>query len=185
MSITYSNAANLASMQVILEEYANMEVTAETDRTAERFLNMLQELTTKPEFEFTTFESRHDEMVTMGPIAFTSLCAHHVIPFMGTAHVAYIPQGKIAGLSKLARTVQYHMRGLWNQEDLTAAIADTLEERLEPLGVAVIMKAEHLCMTIRGAQSPGTMTTTSVMRGVFADHTRLARQEFLHFVNGS
>lgn len=172
-------------VQELLEEYAGMESTQETARTPIRFINMLRELTTKPDFEFTTFESDHDEMVIVGPIDFYSLCAHHVIPFIGQAWVGYVPDGRIAGLSKLPRTVQYMMRGLWNQEDLTHAVADMLEDNLKPKGVAVVMKAEHLCMTIRGAQAIGTKTTTSVMRGVFADHSRLARQEFMTFMNGN
>jgi GTP cyclohydrolase I len=152
--------------------------------TPERFVKMLDELTTPEDFKFTTFASTHDEMITVSPIPFYSLCAHHVIPFFGEAHVAYIPQGAIAGLSKIARTVKYFSRSLWVQEDLTWTIAEHLEERLSPLGVAVIMKAEHLCMTMRGVQSPGTKTTTSIMRGVFIDPKKEARHEFLRIIGG-
>ncbi len=147
-----------------------------------RLTKMLKELTTPEEFEFTMFDSNHDEMVTISPIPFYSMCAHHVIPFYGEAHVAYVPQGKIAGLSKIARTVKYFSRSLWVQEDLTWTIAEHLEEQLEPLGVAVIMKAEHLCMSMRGIQSPGTKTTTSIMRGVFIDPTKQARDEFMRII---
>jgi GTP cyclohydrolase I len=166
-------------------EINNPEALASLDltNTPARWLKMMEELTTPEDFTFTTFESDHDEMILASPIPFYSLCSHHIIPFIGSAHVAYIPQGKIAGLSKLARTVQYFMKGLWVQEDLTATIADYLVNRLDPLGVAIVMRAEHLCMTIRGAQSPGTQTTTSVMRGVFADHSRQARAEFLRLVS--
>lgn len=152
------------------------------ENTPARWIKMMKELTTPKGFTFTTFESDTDEMVIVSPIPFYSLCSHHLIPFMGEAHVAYVPQGKIAGLSKIARTVQYHMRGLWTQEDLTRAVADTLEQHLQPLGVAVIMTGEHLCMTMRGAQSPGTLTTTSRMTGCFADHNKLARAEFLQLI---
>jgi len=152
--------------------------------TPARFAKMLKELTTPEEFVFTTFDSNHDEMIIESPINFFSLCAHHVIPFYGSAHVAYIPQGKIAGLSKLARTVTSFAKGLWTQEDLTFAIAEDLEEKLEPIGVAVVMQAEHLCMTMRGARAPGTKTTTSIMRGAFLDPSKQARQEFLQLIDG-
>jgi GTP cyclohydrolase IA len=150
--------------------------------TPNRFIKMLDELTTPEDFTFTMFDSSHDEMITVSPIPFYSLCAHHMIPFFGEAHVAYVPQGKIAGLSKIARTVKYFSHNLWVQEDLTWTIAEHLEERLEPLGVAVIMKGEHLCMTMRGVQSPGTKTTTSIMRGVFIDPKKQAREEFLRII---
>lgn len=152
--------------------------------TPKRFIKMLDELTAPEDFKFTMFQSNHDEMVTVSPIPFYSLCAHHMIPFFGEAHVAYVPHGAIAGLSKIARTVKYFSRSLWVQEDLTWTIAEHLEERLSPLGVAVIMKAEHLCMTMRGVQSPGTKTTTSIMRGVFIDPDKEARHEFLRIIGG-
>jgi GTP cyclohydrolase I len=150
--------------------------------TPERFVKMLRELTLQDPFEFTTFESNHDEMIVIKDIDFVSLCAHHIVPFMGKAHIAYVPRGKIAGLSKFARVVASASSDLTVQEDLTGKIADFLEKTLEPLGVAVVMEAEHMCMTIRGIKAPGTKTVTSVMRGVFADHTRMARQEFLQLI---
>lgn len=150
--------------------------------TPARFVRMLTELTTPESFKFTAFLSPHDEMIVVSPVHFYSLCAHHIIPFFGTAHVAYIPQGKIAGLSKMARMVKYYSKGLWVQEDLTWTIAEAIEEILSPLGTAVVMKAEHLCMAMRGAQSPGTKTTTSHMRGVFLDHTKTAKEEFFQLI---
>lgn len=150
--------------------------------TPARMVRMLRELTTPEEFDFTTFESPQDEMIVVSPIPFYSLCAHHVIPFFGTAHVAYIPHGKIAGLSKLARVVQYYSKGLWVQEDLTWTVAEVLDEVLQPRGVAVVMRAEHLCMSMRGVKSPGTKTTTSTMLGVFAEHDRTAKHEFLELI---
>ncbi len=149
-----------------------------------RFIKALIELTDQSEadFEFTTFPSASDEIVVVQDIPFVTLCAHHVLPFTGVAHVGYVPNGKIAGLSKLARTVQYYSRGLNVQEGLTGTIADRLEQELDPLGVAVVMKAEHTCMTIRGIKANGSLTTTSVMRGVFEDHDRLARQEFFDLI---
>lgn len=151
-------------------------------QTPQRLVSMLKELTTPEEFHFTIFDSDHDEMIIVSPIPFYSLCAHHTVPFFGEAHVAYIPQGHIAGLSKIARVVKYYSKGLWTQEDLSWTIAEVLEEVLEPLGTAVIMKAEHLCMTMRGVQSPGTKTTTSIMRGVFLDPKKRARDEFLRII---
>lgn len=150
--------------------------------TPARYAKMMRELTTSDEFTFTTFESPHDEMIILSPIPFYSLCAHHLVPFFGEAHVAYIPQGRIVGLSKIARVVKYYSRGLWVQEDLSYTIADVLEQELKPRGTAVVMKAEHLCMTMRGVQSPGTKTTTSVMKGVFLDPEKRAREEFLQLI---
>ena len=157
------------------------------ENTPQRFAQMLSDLTTRDEFSFTTFDNTEkvDEMITVRDIPFYTLCNHHVIPFFGKAHIAYIPQGKIAGLSKFARTVKYFAKGLWVQEHLTSEIADFLEDKLEPLGVAVVMEAEHLCMTMRGVQVPGAMTTTSAMRGVFLDPEKGARQEFLSLIKGA
>jgi GTP cyclohydrolase I len=153
--------------------------------TPRRFMTMLQELTTPKEYEFTTFNSVTDEMVVIKDINFVSLCAHHIIPFMGTCSIGYVPRGKIAGLSKFARLVRYHAADLMVQEELTYEIGRDLELKLDrPQGVAVVMEAEHLCMSIRGVQSPGTKTVTSYMSGVFADHARQARNEFLAFLKG-
>lgn len=151
-------------------------------KTPERFMKMLRELTLIEPFEFTTFASPADEMIVIKDIDFVSLCAHHIVPFMGKCHIGYVPRGKIAGLSKFARTVKNAAKDLTVQEVLTSKIADFLETNLQPLGLAVVMEAEHLCMTIRGVQSPGTMTITSSMRGVFAEHNREARNEFLQLI---
>lgn len=151
-------------------------------KTPERFYKMLKELTTPKEFEFTVFPTSADEMVSIGPIDFVSMCAHHVVPFMGQAWVGYVPAGQLVGLSKIARAVKEMSKALTVQEELTNSIGEFLVDKLDPKGVAVVMRAEHLCMTIRGVQSPGTKTTTSKMTGVFADHTRLARTEFLNMI---
>src|SRR3972149_5813357 len=153
--------------------------------TPKRFVKMLYELTYKEDFEFTTFESKSEEMIVCKDITFHSLCAHHIVPYMGTAHVAYIPQGRIVGLSKIPRTVRYHAAGLTVQEDLTKQIADFMEEKLNPLGVAVVLNAEHMCASLRGVKAPGMKTITSSMRGRFGDHDRLARSEFLAFIQSS
>ena len=113
------------------------------------------------------FEVDHDEMVIVKDVAFSSLCEHHLLPFIGTAHVAYIPgiDGRVCGLSKLARVIDGYSRRLQVQERLTVQIADAIMDRLHASGVLVVMTAEHLCMTIRGARKPGSMTTTSAVRG--------------------
>lgn len=151
-------------------------------KTPERFVKMLHELTTPQPFDFTTFDSEADEMIVVKDIDFVSVCAHHIVPFIGTAHIAYVPAGQIAGLSKFARTVKEMSKTLTVQEELTNDIANFLIDKLDPKGLAVVMEAEHLCMTIRGVQSPGTKTITSSMKGVFADHTRQARNEFLQLI---
>lgn len=156
-------------------------------RTPERFVQLLREMTTQEEdFNFTTFDNAEhiDEMVVIQDIPFYSLCAHHVVPFSGIVHIAYIPDNYIAGLSKFARAVKFWSKGLWVQEELTVTIADYLEEKLTPLGVAVVVKANHLCIEMRGVQTPGTLTTTSAMRGYFGEHDRTAKQEFLSMING-
>lgn len=152
--------------------------------TPARFVRMLKELTTPEEFTFTTFPATSMNMVMLKDIPFSSVCSHHVIPFVGMAHIAYVPDELLVGLSKFARMVKYHSHKLQVQETLTEEIAVDLESRLKPRGVAVVMEAEHLCMTIRGVQSPGTMTRTAEMRGVFADHDKTAKAEFLSFING-
>jgi GTP cyclohydrolase I len=129
------------------------------------------------------FEEGHDEMVMVRDIPLASICEHHLIPFVGKAHVAYIPneQGRITGLSKLARLVDGLARRPQVQERLTAQIADAMVERLEPRGALVVIEAEHLCMTMRGVRKPGAVTVTSAVRGSFRDSmsTRLEAMNLL------
>jgi GTP cyclohydrolase I len=157
------------------------------DDTPIRFVKALRQLTSPEPFKFTSFpnEEGSDEMVLQQDIEFVSLCNHHIFPFMGRAHVAYIPGDRIVGLSKLARLVQYYAAGLQIQERLTIQIAERLEEELRPQGVAVILQAEHTCMTIRGVKAVGSWTTTSAMRGVFADHTRTAKAELMQLITSA
>lgn len=114
---------------------------------------------------------RHDEIVLVRDIPFYSVCEHHLLPFHGKAHVAYLPkEGRICGLSKIARLVDILSRRLQVQERLTSEIADILVERLDPRGVMVVLEAEHLCMTMRGVRKPGAITATSVVRGLFREN---------------
>ena len=131
------------------------------------------------------FEVGHREMVILRDIPFYSMCEHHLLPFYGVAHVGYIPnkEGRVVGVSKLARVVDIFSKRLQLQERMTSQIADTIVEALQPDGVAVVLEAEHLCMTMRGIEKPGSNVVTSATRGVF--RTRAAtRAEFLSLVRG-
>lgn len=131
----------------------------------------------------TTFEADHDEMVMVRDIALYSVCEHHLIPFLGQAHVAYIPNddGRVIGLSKMARLVDGYARRPQVQERLTSQVADALAQTLEPKGVMVVVEAEHLCMSMRGIRKPGATTVTSAVRGLFRTNVA-TRQEAMRFV---
>ena len=157
-------------------------------KTPERVAKMYEEvfagLTENPAQHFeTTFDEHHEEMVLVRDIPFYSMCEHHLVPFFGLAHVAYIPaaNGRICGLSKLARLVDAFAKRPQVQERLTSQIADTLVEELNPQGVIVVLEAEHMCMSMRGVKKPGARTTTSAVRGVF-ERSQATRNEALSLI---
>lgn len=147
--------------------------------TPKRYIKLLKEMTSDYTFTFTTFENEGiDEMIVQKNIPFYSLCEHHTAPFFGIANVAYIPNTKIVGLSKLARTVEHYAKGLQNQERITTNIANRLMSELNPIGVAVQLRAQHLCMAMRGVKLHNVETVTTKLLGVIKDDIA-ARTEFL------
>ena len=163
-------------------------IGADVDRpdlrgTPRRVAASLAELVTPAEFAATSFpnEGHYDELVVVRDIPFHSLCMHHLLPFIGEAHVAYLPGERILGISKLARVVDTFARDLQLQERLTVQIADWLEDELKPRGVGVVLSAEHTCMTIRGVLKPGARTVTSALRGALRDDPG-TRQELFSLV---
>ncbi|MBR6095247.1 MAG: GTP cyclohydrolase I FolE [Lachnospiraceae bacterium] len=144
------------------------------DRIARMYTELMAGYDDKPSNHLSrTFRAENNEMVLEKDIVFYSMCEHHMMPFFGKAHIAYIPNGKVVGLSKLARCVETYARRLQIQEKMTAQIADAIMDELQPQGVMIVVEAEHLCMTARGVKKPGSKTTTVVTRGVFADNEKL------------
>jgi GTP cyclohydrolase I len=148
--------------------------------TPRRMAAAYAELLTPEPFNVTTFpnDGDYDELVLVRDIPFHSLCEHHLLPFIGVAHVGYIPADRIVGLSKLARVVDHFARNLQVQERLTTQVAGWFQRELQPKGVGVVLEAEHTCMSLRGAAKPGTRTVTSALHGLVRDDPR-TRQEFL------
>jgi GTP cyclohydrolase IA len=148
--------------------------------TPRRMADAYAELLAPEPFELTTFpnDGGYDELVVAKAIPFHSLCEHHLLPFVGVAHVGYIPGDRIVGLSKLARVVEHLSRSLQVQERLTQQISDWIEDGLAPKGVGVVLEAEHFCMSLRGVRKVGTKTVTSALHGLVRDDPR-TRQEFL------
>lgn len=176
----------VAAVQMILDEIAgdHWEDNKDLVGTPGRVAKMYEEMTSAPDFDFFVTEvndgnvnSKLDQIVLVKDIEFTSMCKHHLLPFYGVAHVAYIPNDKIAGISKLVRTVQMFAMQLQLQELMTHQIGIFLEQQLKPVGVAVILEAEHLCMRGRGVRSSAT-TSTSFMKGAFRSRPE-AREELM------
>ena len=154
-------------------------------RIAEMYAEIFSGLAIDPsEYLKVSFEVEHDEMVILRNIPFYSMCEHHFLPFHGEAHVGYVPDGRIVGVSKLARVVEGYARRPQVQEKLTSQVAEAIMDVLRPDGVAVVIEAEHLCMTMRGVQKPGSRMVTSAMRGQFRSSS-VTRAEFLSLVHGS
>jgi GTP cyclohydrolase I len=168
-----------ASRDLLIALGADLERDGLRD-TPRRMADTYVELLTPRPFRPTTFDNDegYDQLIIVRDIPFQSLCMHHVLPFHGVAHIAYLPSGRILGLSKLARVVDLFARELQLQERLTTQIASWLERELQPMGVGVVMEAEHLCMSLRGVQKPGARTVTSALHGVVRDDPR-TREEFL------
>ena len=154
--------------------------TESTRETPRRMADAYAELLTPVAFNATTFpnDGDYDELVVARQIPFNSLCEHHLLPFIGVAHIGYLPGQRILGLSKLVRVVELYARSLQVQERLTTQIASWVERELTPKGVGVVIEAEHMCMSLRGVQKPGTTTITSALRGLVRDDPR-TRSEFL------
>jgi GTP cyclohydrolase IA len=176
---TYEGAEDLLTL------HAGLDVSSPHGKdTPKRFINMLEELTqcrdcTGDCIKWKKFEAETDEMIIVKGIPFVSVCNHHVIPFIGEARIGYVPNAWEAGLSKFGRIVQHYARQLQTQERLTAQITENLLFQLAPAGLIVQLEAEHMCMTVRGVQMPGATTVTTKTTGVFADHTKTAKMEFL------
>jgi GTP cyclohydrolase I len=175
-----------AGVRMILEglgedlEREGLRGTAE--RVARMYTELLQGLHEDPRaYLQVVFDEQHDEMVVVRDVPFSSLCEHHMLPFHGRVHAAYIPHGKVVGLSKIPRVIEAFARRLQVQERMTSQIADLLMEELDAHGVGVVVEASHTCMTMRGIKKPGTLMVTSAMRGTFRTN-KATRSEFLSLI---
>ncbi len=167
-AVTVRIAAAVREILTAIGEDINREGLRRTpERVARMYRELFAGMHEDPADHFdAVFEERYDEMVVLRDISFHSMCEHHLLPFMGKAHVAYIPRGRLIGISKLARVVDAFARRPQVQERLTNQIADMIQDRLNPKGVAVILEAQHTCMIIRGVKKPGSILVTSALRGL-------------------
>ncbi|MFA6321193.1 MAG: GTP cyclohydrolase I FolE [Candidatus Omnitrophota bacterium] len=167
------------------EDVKRADIVDTPRRVAEMYEEILGGTKKDPEKELeVVFEKDHDEIILLKDIPLYSMCEHHLLPFIGKAHVAYLPSNnRVTGLSKLARVVETFSRRLQVQERLTTDIADTIMRKLEPKGVLVVIEAEHLCMSMRGVKKPGVMTITSAVRGVFRQNEK-TRAEAMALIRG-
>ncbi|MBD3414571.1 MAG: GTP cyclohydrolase I FolE [Candidatus Aminicenantes bacterium] len=176
-------------VKLILEGIGEDTTRPGIQKTPQRVVSMFQEILEGTEKDPAEFlhpikGEKHDELVIIKNIPLYSMCEHHLLPFAGEAHVAYIPkQGRIVGLSKIARAVEVFSRRLQVQERLTKQIADTINENLKPLGVMVVIEAEHMCMSMRGAKKPKSLTVTSAVRGSFRTSSA-TRTEAMTLIRG-
>jgi len=167
-------------------ENPNREGLKQTpDRVARMYAELLAGMRRNPnEHLGSVFTEKYDEIVLLRDIPFFSICEHHLMPFIGKAHVAYLPDGKVIGVSKLARVVDDFARRLQVQERLTDQIADFIMDNVNPQGVAVVLEASHSCVTIRGVKKPGSVMVTSSLRGIFKKDSR-SRSEVLSLMHGN
>lgn len=179
-------AEHVSSILEVMGEDPDREGLKETPKRVARAYQFLMQgyaLEPKEILRQAVFEEAYDEMILVKDIEVYSLCEHHMLPFYGKAHVAYIPNGKIVGLSKIPRTVDVFARRLQVQERLTLQIRDAIDEVLEPLGTAVVIEARHLCMMMRGAEKQNSMTTTSSVSGEFDEQA--TRAEFMRLIHAT
>jgi len=172
-------------LEAVRADLKRKDIAKTPQRVADMFEEILEGTFLDPYKELEVIlEQKHDEIILLKNIPLYSICEHHLLPFIGKAHVAYIPDKRITGLSKIARVVEIFSKRLQVQERLTTEIADIIMEKLRPKGVMVVIEAEHLCMTMRGVKKPGTITTTSVVRGIFRKNQK-TRQEALSLIFSS
>lgn len=170
-------------LSAIGEDYERSGLLLTPSRVAKMYLEIFSGTNKDPQDEITiTFREDHDEIIIVRDISFYSICEHHLLPFFGVAHVAYLPQGGvITGLSKIARVVECAARRPQIQERMTTQIANAIEQKLNPLGVATVIEAEHMCMSMRGIKKPGSKTATSVLKGTFQTN-QATRAEVLSLI---
>jgi GTP cyclohydrolase I len=178
-------AASIRHIIEAIDENPQREGLRETpERVARMYAEVFRGLREDPvDVLRTGFEEGHDEMVVARNVPFYSMCEHHLLPFFGVVHIGYVPQGRVVGISKLARVTEIFARRPQLQERMTTQIADALVSGIDPMGVGVVVEAEHLCMMMRGVEKPGSRIVTSVNRGVFRSNPA-TRAEFLGFARG-
>jgi GTP cyclohydrolase I len=175
--------AVLEILEAVGEDPKREGLKATPERVARMYAELLNGMKEDPQEHLSSaFTENYDEIVLLRDIPFYSMCEHHLMPFIGKAHVAYLPAGRVLGVSKLARIVDCFSRRLQLQERLTAQIADSLMAGLKPMGVAVVLEASHSCMTIRGIKKPGSIMVTSAVRGTFKKDPR-SRNEVMSLIH--
>jgi GTP cyclohydrolase I len=174
----------VAEILAAVGENVNREGLVDTPkRVAKMYEELLGGLHSDPTEHLKVFHEDYDEVVLLRDIPFCSVCEHHMMPFIGKAHVAYLPNGKVLGLSKIARIVECYARRLQVQERMTVQVADFMMENLKPMGVAVVIEASHSCMTVRGVRKEGSQMVTSAVRGIFKSDPR-TRSEVMSLIRG-